>query len=75
MDASYLEVGTEVIVWKPRYPQKERLKGHHGTIVRTLKYCDELGCCISGDNSNCYWFPEELILASDEELLRPEERR
>ena len=73
MDASYLEVGTEVIIWKPRYPRKEQYKGRRGTIVRTLRYCDEPGCCISGD-SHYYWFPEELILASDEALLRPEER-
>ena len=73
MDASYLEVGTEVIVVKPRLDQKESRKWFRGKIASLTSYRGQAGCTIDGD-SYFLWFPEELILASDEELLRPEDR-
>ena len=73
MDASYLEIGTEVIVVKPRLDQKESRKWLRGKIASLTSYCGQACCTIAGD-SYFLWFPEELILASDEELLRPEDR-
>jgi hypothetical protein len=72
MDASYLEIGTEVIVVKPRIHQESK-KWFRGTIVSLTKWRNQACCTIAGD-SYFLWFPEELILASDEELLRPEDR-
>ena len=70
MDASYLEIGTEVIVLRPRLHQKESRKWLRGKIVLLRRYCGQACCTIAGDDSGYYWFPEELILASDEGLLR-----
>ena len=73
MDASYLEVGTEVIVLRPRLHQKESRKWFRGKIVSLTRLYGQACCAIDGE-LHFLWFPEELILASDEELLRPEDR-
>ena len=78
MDSTYMEVGTEVIVWKPLVTSKAHYKGHRGVIVERYRegtpWSPSWSCVISGVRG-WLWFPEELILATDEALLRPEQKR
>lgn len=69
MDSTYMEEGVEVIIWKP-YPHKESFKGHRGTITTLTRCYDGRMCCYINGQAFFVWFPEELILASDEPLLR-----
>ena len=73
MDPTYMEIGTEVIIWKPRFTEKTRCKWHCGKIISlTRTFQGEPACYIAGENVYV-WLPEELMLASDKVLLRPEE--
>jgi hypothetical protein len=74
MDDTYAEVGTEVIIWKPLITSKAHYKGHRGVIVTCHRISGSWACAISGVRG-WLWFPEELILATDEPLLRPEQKR
>jgi hypothetical protein len=72
MDSTYMEVGTEVIISRCRSHLKERFLGHRGTIVYVQNSSD-LGVKGELDISAHYsfwWYPDELILATDEPLLR-----
>ena len=70
MDSSYMEVGTEVIIWTPRpILDKERRKGSRGVITLVEDSSWGIRCIIEG-YEEYYWYSTELILASDEGLLR-----
>lgn len=71
MDASYMEVGTEVIIFKPRFPDKEQFRLHRGKILSlTRTPVDNLPACLIDGIRFVVWIPAELILATDEPLLR-----
>jgi hypothetical protein len=70
MDSSYMEVGTEVIIWTPRPSRdKYRYKGCRGVITLVEDSHWGIRCFIKG-YEEYYWYSTELILASDEGLLR-----
>jgi len=67
-----MELGTEVIISRCRSHLKERFLGRRGTIVyvqntRFLGVRGELDISL---HYNFWWYPDELILATDEPLLR-----
>ena len=74
MDASYLEVGTEVIVWHPHLAcGKPRLHGYHGTIQLVEAHSLWGDRCRITGAMTYWWYPDELILTSDEPLLKPKD--
>ena len=67
-----MEVGTEVIISRCRSHLKERFLGRRGTIVY-VQTDRSFGVRCELSVSSAYgfwWYPDELILASDEPLLR-----
>jgi hypothetical protein len=72
-----MELGTEVIISRCRSHLKERFLGRRGTIVYVQNSREHqyhfLGVRGELDISlhyNFWWYPDELILATDEPLLR-----
>ena len=72
MDSTYIEVGTKVIIFRCRSHLKERFLGHRGTIVyvQNTRFLGVRGELDISAYYNFWWYPDELILASDEPLLR-----
>ena len=74
MDSTYMEIGTEVIICRGRVRFKERFVGSRGKIVEVSQLEGPPKCAIRSDTLapeySFWWFPDELILASDEPLLR-----
>ena len=73
MDGTYMEEGTEVVLrprddwWHPKYTYK----GKVGIISFVLQ--DK--CTVTCDAGCYWWFPSEMILASDVPLLTPEQKQ
>ena len=74
MDSTYMEIGTEVIIRRGRVLFKERFIGSRGKIVDVTDVGGYPKCVIRSETLapeySFWWFPDELILASDEPLLR-----
>lgn len=71
MDATYIELGTEVIITNPHERlSKHKHKGQRGIITTVdVSYLWGIRCKLGSDREY-WWYPDELILASDEPLLR-----
>lgn len=83
MDSSYAEVGTEVVIgfgdWCPDYdnigPMRDLL-GTKTTItrVRSFNAVRNPWCHVAADDGRWWWPVCDMILASDIDLLTPEQR-
>ena len=72
MDSTYMELGTEVIISRCRSHLKERFLGRRGTIiyVQNTSFLGVKGELDISAHYHFWWYPDELILATDEPLLR-----
>ena len=83
MDATYAEVGTEVVIgfgdWCPdynRYPSMRALLGTQTVIIEVdLEFSVECPWCrVKADGGKWWWPVCDMILASDIDLLAPEQK-
>jgi len=85
MDATYAEVGTEVVVCfhrperYPQYIQRYVCKKTFITMASPTTYSDGTAdggvvCKVQIDNGYYWWSIQDMILASDIDLLTPEQR-
>ena len=76
MDASYAEVGTEVVIAFHRSElyryYGQRYVCRKATITR--KHATVDSCQVDADPDGSWWPIEDMILASDIDLLMPEQR-
>jgi hypothetical protein len=83
MDSTYAEVGTEVILGKPKTDLHgywiTAMEAHVGKRAKIqLVETHWLGyqiCYVDVDSGVCYWRVQDMILASDVPLLTPEQRQ
>ena len=83
MDSSYAEVGTEVILGRPKtdfrgywITEMEDHVGKRAKIQTTNIHRSGYDVCyVDVDGGLCYWRVQDMILASDVPLLTPEQKR
>jgi len=76
MERTYAEIGLEVILWKntPLLWDSYR-DAYLGKKTRITRLADDHSCCmVSCDCGQFIWQVSEMILASDEILLRESDR-
>jgi len=75
MDASYAEVGTEVVICFYRPPHHDVNQKYCGrrTVITEVRHFSSQ-CRVAVDDGYWWWSISNMILASDIDLLSPEQR-
>ena len=76
MDRTYAEMGLEVILWKNNPHLWDAYRNLYlGKKTRITRLADDHSCCmVSCDGGQFIWQVSEMILATDEILLRESDR-
>ena len=77
MDATYAEVGAEVVICfhrSERYPQYTQRYVCKKTFITMASPTTGVVCKVQIDNGYYWWPIQDMILASDIDLLTPEQK-